>query len=80
MLVGKGTSERTLISAKRLAEKYPGEMKINSGKVEVIFGPCIAVEVSARLRELPEFKGELISISEKNLPIGSIAEVCSCYC
>jgi hypothetical protein len=75
VLVGKEASERTLTSAKRLAEKYHGEMKINSGKVEVIYGPCIAVEISTRLRELPDFKGELISLSEKNLPIVSIAEV-----
>jgi len=33
------------------------------------------VEISAGSRELPEFKGELISVAEKNLPIGSIAEV-----
>ncbi len=75
VLVGRGTSEKTLNPAKRLAEKYHGEMKPSSGKVEVIYGPCIAVEISTRLRELPEFKGELISIAEKNLPIGTIAEV-----
>jgi hypothetical protein len=75
VLVGRGTSEKTAATAKRLAEKYHGEMRMNSGKVEVIYGPCIAVDLSTKLRELPEFKGELISIAEKNLPIGSIAEV-----
>jgi electron transfer flavoprotein alpha subunit len=75
VLAGRGIGEKTVVLAKLLAEKYHGEMKIISGKVEVIYGPCIAVEISAGSRELPEFKGELISVAEKNPPIGSIAEV-----
>ncbi|HXQ91825.1 MAG TPA: hypothetical protein VN739_02380 [Nitrososphaerales archaeon] len=75
VLVGKGMGEKTLTLAKSLADKYHGEMKIQSGKIEVIYGPCIAVEISTRLRDLPEFKGELISVSARNVPICSIAEV-----
>jgi len=75
VLVGRGTDEKTTILAKHLADKYHGEMKIQSGKVEIIYGPCIAVEVSTRLRDLPEFKGELISVAARKVPIGSIAEV-----
>lgn len=75
VLVGRGAVGETSKLAASLAEKYAGSASEISGKIEVIYGPCIAIEVSSGLRELPDFKGELISISSKKFPIGSMAEL-----
>jgi hypothetical protein len=75
VLVGSDISSRTSQLASRLAEKYGGVVKPLSGKVEVIYGPCVAIEVASRLRELPEFKGELLSISSRKMSINAVAEL-----
>lgn len=75
ILVGQGVTEETTKLASQLAQKYSGVLRFLSGKMEVVYGPCIAIEVSAKLRDLPEFKADLISISSKKLPINSIAEI-----
>ena len=75
ILVGKGTNETISRLAERASEKFSGEVKSLSGKIEIVYGPCIAVEVASKLRELPEFRGEVISISSKRLPINSVAEL-----
>ena len=75
ILVGEGVAEEPSRLAGQLGEKYHGIMRFFSGKTEIVYGPCIAIEVSAKLRDLPEFKGDLISISSKKVPIDSIAEL-----
>ena len=75
VLLGGGTSPRTSQLASRLAEEYGGVVRPLSGKVEIIYGPCVAIEVTSKLRELPEFKGELLSISSRRIPINAVAEL-----
>lgn len=75
VLVGKSADDATLRFANRVSEKYGGSVKVLSGKIEVVYGPCVAVEVTSKLRDLPDFKGEVISISSRRLPINSIAEL-----
>jgi hypothetical protein len=75
VLVGGGAKETTFELANRLAKKYGGTPKKLSGKVEVVYGPCVAIEVSSKLRELPEFNEELLSISSRKMPISAIAEL-----
>ncbi len=74
VLLGQGL-DSTAVLANQLAEKYRGIAKVLSGKIEIIYGACVAIEVPSKLRELPEFRGELISISSKRLPINDIAEL-----
>jgi hypothetical protein len=75
VLVGREVSEQTAKLASVIAEKYHGTKEVVSGRIEVVYGPCIAIEVSSKLRELPMFKGELISISSKRFPINSVSEL-----
>ena len=75
VLLGSEVSESTARLANRVAEKYRGVFRVMSGKVQIVYGPCLAVEVQTKLRDLPEFRGELISISRKKLPIDSISEL-----
>lgn len=75
ILVSKGIDPSVSSLANRLAEKYGGVLKEQSGRVEVIYGPCIAIEVSSKIRELPDFRGDLISISSKKMPVNSIAKI-----
>ena len=74
VLVGGVAKDITSELATRLAKKYGGNAKKLSGKVEVVYGPCVAIEICSKLRELPEFKGELLSISSRKMPISAIAE------
>jgi hypothetical protein len=42
----------------------------------VIYGPCLAVEVTSAIEELPEFNGDLISVnSSTGAPIAGIASL-----
>jgi hypothetical protein len=74
VLVGPKTTDETKRIAEKLAEKYGGLCKKYSSQIEIIYGPCVAIEVDAKLRDLPEFQGELISISHSALPISSISD------
>jgi hypothetical protein len=75
VLLGKGTSDKTAQLATRVASKYGGDVKTISGKIDIIYGPCLAVEVTSKVKDLPEFKSDLIAISSGKFPINSIAEV-----
>lgn len=75
ILVGRGVDDTTLHLVNRISDKYDGAMEALSGKIEVVYGPCVAIEVASKLRDLPDFKGEVISISSKRLPINSVAEL-----
>jgi len=75
VLIASGLSESKMQLADRLAEKYKGVVRIMSGIVQTIYGPCVTIDVRSKLRELPEFKKELISISSRKLPVDSISEL-----
>lgn len=75
VLLDLAVAKETAELARKLAEKYHGAISRVSGRIEVIYGPCVAVEVFSKIRDLPEFKGELISLSSRNVPINSMAEV-----
>lgn len=62
-------------SARKLAEKFHSRFLKYSGSIEIVYGPCIAVEVYGKLRLLPEFKGDLISLNRKATPINAISDV-----
>ena len=62
-------------STRKLAEKFHSRFLKYSGSIEVVYGPCIAVEVYGKLRLLPEFKGDLISLNRKATPINAISDV-----
>ncbi len=61
--------------AKKFAEKYGAVFLKYSSTVEVVYGPCVAIELDAKLRTLPEFKGNLISLNSKPMPIDAISDV-----
>jgi hypothetical protein len=75
VLVGAAGKETIFELANRLAKKYGGTAKKLSGKVEVVYSPCLVIEVNTKLRELPEFNGELLSISSRKMPISAIVEL-----
>lgn len=59
-----------------LAKKYSGILLEMSGSVQVVYGPCLAIEIGSSERELPEFQSDLLSInSSKNAPITAIAKL-----
>lgn len=60
--------------AEKVAEKYHASLEQLSGAVQVVYGPCLAIEVKSRLRDLPEFKGQLISINILKAPISTISD------
>ncbi|MDA4111095.1 MAG: hypothetical protein OK439_01045 [Thaumarchaeota archaeon] len=74
VLVGRGVTGTTAELAELVASKYRGRARQYSSRIEVVYGPCLAIEMGSKLRDLPEFNGELISISSRALPINSIAD------
>ena len=80
LLVGKKHLEDIDSSQRKkvedLAEKYSGKLLHMSGSVQVIYGPCLAIEVESPLGELPEFQSDLLSLnSSKEPPISRIAKL-----
>ena len=67
--------ESILEATRKLAERFHSRLMKYSGLIEVIYGPCIAVEVSGKLRLLPEFGGDLISLNSRVSPINAISDV-----
>lgn len=74
VLVGS-SEERINGLARRLAEKYHGRILNYSGALSVVYGPCVAMDVVDKLRNLPEFQGDLISLNSKACPINLISDV-----
>lgn len=74
VLSGSGIDDSTNELCVQLAEKYGGKYIKFSGKVETIYGPCVAVEAENRITDLPIFNDELVSISSRKLPICSMAD------
>ncbi len=58
-----------------LAEKYSARLLKMSGKIEVVYGPCLAIEVNTAGRELPEFHSEVLSLNSSEAPISRIAKL-----
>ncbi len=75
ILVGASSDARINELAQKLADKYRSKTQKYSGAVEVIYGPCIAIELNDKLRDLPEFEGDLLSLNTKKSPINSISDV-----
>jgi hypothetical protein len=75
VLTGKDLGGSSFELAKGVAGRFGGEAKPLSGKLQVVYGPCLAIEVTSRLRDLPEFKGELLSISSREVPLSSLAKL-----
>src|SRR5579871_5227014 len=74
VLLGHTLDDATRLLGEKFAKRNGGRSQKYSGKVDVVYGPCIAIEVDAKLRDLPEFQRELISISKTSLPINSISD------
>ncbi len=65
VLAGKelAADELEFKEARRIASKYQGKFVEQQSHVEEIFGPCLALRVSAwREKDLPSFHGELIAL------------------
>jgi electron transfer flavoprotein alpha subunit len=73
LLVGAGFSNSSALG--ELASKLRSRLIKLSGAVEEIYGPCLAIEVSSALRELPDFRGDLVSINSREAPISSVANL-----
>jgi hypothetical protein len=59
--------EPELKAVRLVASKYHGNLVIMSGKVQDVYGPCLAINVNARGEtDLPTFHEELISISNSS--------------
>jgi hypothetical protein len=65
ILVEKGCLESKAFSKllEALRIKYSARILEQSGRVEIIYGPCLAIEVASRMFDLPEFRGELIALN-----------------
>jgi hypothetical protein len=62
-------------SAEKISERYDVRFVMYSSEIEVVYGPCIAIEVSEKFRNLPEFKGDLISLNTKQSAINTISDL-----
>jgi hypothetical protein len=62
-------------SAEKFSQRYGARFLMYSSEIEVIYGPCVAIEVSEKLRNLPEFKGDLISLNTKHSAINTISDL-----
>ncbi len=79
ILVGKNYFEKVDVSGKKiedLAQKFAGNVLRMSGKVQVVYGPCLAIEVESPEKELPEFQSELLSLNtSKDAAISRISNL-----
>lgn len=75
ILLGPGCKKGISELSQKLGEKYGGTVQKFSGTTQIVYGPCLAVEVENRVRELPKFEGYLIAINSKKSPISTIADV-----
>ena len=73
LLVGTGLSSSSALG--ELAPKLQARVIKLSGAVEVIYGPCLAIEVSSAQRELPDFRGDVVSLNSKEAPISSVVNL-----
>lgn len=75
VLIGATCDDRVNEQAQQLAKKYHSRVVKYSGAVEVVYGPCLAIDLNEKLRDLPEFEGDLISINASKSPINSISDL-----
>jgi hypothetical protein len=70
-----GTDDPKLAElAKKMGEKYGANVRGMSGKVQVVYSSCLAIEVKSRMDELPVFKGPLLALNSAKAPIFSVAD------
>lgn len=80
LLIGRKYFEH-LDTAKRkkledLEKKYSAKLLAMSGNVQVVYGPCLAIEVDSQERELPEFQSDLLSLnSSKESQVSRVAKL-----
>lgn len=74
ILVGPDTSSVVYDLSEKLGKKYMARVMKLSREIEVIYGPCLAVGIEARARDLPRFEGYLVAINSKRAPITAIAD------
>ncbi len=67
--------EKSVEFAKKLSKRYHAKFVKYSGAIEIVYGPCVAIEVSEKLRYLPEFKGDLITLNTTQSPINAISDI-----
>ncbi len=58
-----------------LGQKYMASVKVLSGRTQVVYGPCLAIEIESKLGDLPVFKGPLISVNSERAPISAISDL-----
>ena len=75
VLIGAKHSDKTIELCNKLAQKFHGKAKRISGSTEIVYGPCVAVEVDKKLGDLPVFNGEIIAIGTRKYPINHVADV-----
>ena len=75
ILIGQLGSGHVNELVQRVAEKYHSTIRKYSRSVQVVYGPCVAIELYDNLRDLPEFKADLISLNARSSPIGAISDV-----
>jgi hypothetical protein len=67
-------NNRVVESVRKLAQKFHARLLQYSGAIEVVDGPCVAFEITEKLRHLPEFRQELISLNAETSPINAISD------
>ena len=75
ILVGASSDDHITELAQRIADKFHSKMQKYTRAVEVVYGPCVAIELNDKLRDLPEFKGDLFSLNTRKSPINAISDV-----
>lgn len=74
VLVGLDSSDSIKELSGKLGRKYDARVVKFSGGMEVVYGPCLAIEIYARARDLPKIDGYLIALNSKKAPIASVAD------
>ena len=75
ILIGPLSNGHVNELVQKVADKYHSRIRKYSRSVQVVYGPCIAIELYDNLRDLPEFKGDLISLNARSSPIGAISDL-----
>ena len=74
VIFGRNVDEKTKELCEKIAKKYRGSAEEYSQRIDIVYGPCLAVEVYSKIRDLPDFQRELISISTAKTPLSEIAD------
>jgi hypothetical protein len=72
-LVGLKTEDRKILEG--FAKKYSGRLVEMNGRIENIYGPCVAIEVQTQERGLPEFQSDVLSLNSSEAPISKASKL-----